>query len=357
MQRTTGIWRRESLWWLAGAAVLALLILGRRLLLEALVQLAGGWVVAMAALPLMKLLEKKMKPSAAASLSLLGLAAILLLVVLLLLPSLITQGRQLASLAPLAVQQVSQWVDTFKDWLARNGLPVGNGLEELLMARGREWLGNAAPAVLGWAQRSVGGIGRWMLAPVLGFYFLKDRKMLGRWLLLLLPVSWRGITLQLLREIRRETAGYLRGQLMLSLAVGGLTAAGLLLCGLPAWLLLGAVMGLLELIPYVGPFAGGAMVLLFSLQGGMGQILWAMAVVLVVQQLEGSWLSPKMMSQATRLHPLAVILSILLGGSAAGITGILLAVPLVLCVRSVYRVWSLNRSEWSRQVSTGMKER
>jgi predicted PurR-regulated permease PerM len=305
----------------------------------------------------MKLLEKKMKPTAAASLSLLGVAAMLLLLVLLLLPSLIAQARQLAALAPVAAQQISRWMDALKGWLAHNGLLVGNGLEELLLARGREWLGNAAPAVLGWAQRSVGGIGRWMLAPVLGYYFLKDRKMLGRWLLLLLPVGWRGITLQLLGEIRRETAGYLRGQLLLSLAVGGLTAAGLLVCGIPAWLLLGAAMGVLELIPYAGPIIGGALVALFALQSGTGRLLWALAAVLAVQQLESSWLSPKMMSNATRLHPMAVVMSILLGGWAAGITGVLLAVPVVLCIRTALRVWSLRRSEWARAADAFVKER
>ena len=131
---------------------------------------------------------------------------------------------------------------------------------------------------------------------------------------------------------------------MISLAVGGLTAAGLLLCGIPAWLLLGAVMGVMELIPYVGPFVGGAMVLLFSLQAGTGRMLWALAVVLVVQQLEGNWLSPQMMSDATRLHPVVVLLCIMMGGAVGGVAGILLAVPAVLCLRAALRVCLLSRT-------------
>ncbi|MBR4069060.1 MAG: AI-2E family transporter [Clostridia bacterium] len=357
MQRTGGIRRREKLVWAAAAAGVLVAFVCRRLLLEAAIHLVSGWAVAMAALPLMRVLEKKCKPGIAAWLSLFGVALVITLLMALLLPSLIAQARLLAALAPAAAQQAMQWLETVKGWLAGYGISAGGSLEQLLLTKGREWLGNAAPAVLGWAQRSVGDIGKWLLAPVFGFYFLKDRKSIGRWLLLLLPVACRGIVLQLLGEIRRETAGYVRGQLLLSLAVGGLTAVGLLLCGLPAWLLLGAAMGLLELIPYVGPLFGGALVLLFSLQGGTGQILWAMAVVVLVQQLESSWLSPKMMSEATRLHPLTVILSVLLGGSAAGITGILLAVPLVLCLRSAYRVWSLRRSEWARSIPAGVKER
>ena len=149
----------------------------------------------------------------------------------------------------------------------------------------------------------------------------------------------------ILREMRRETAGYLRGQLMVSAVVGGLTALGLMFCGVPAWLLLGVIMGVLELIPYVGPFLGGVLVALFSLPGGLARTLWALGVVIVVQQLEGGMLSPQLMSDATRLHPVAVVLCVMLGGTAGGIGGILLSVPLLLCARAALRVISLRRPQ------------
>ena len=126
--------------------------------------------------------------------------------------------------------------------------------------------------------------------------------------------------------------------------LGGLTALGLMLCGVPAWLLLGAAMGVLELIPYIGPFLGGMLVLLFSWQNGISRLLWAMGVVILVQQLEGGMLSPQLMSDATRLHPVAVLLCVMLGGAAGGIAGILLSVPLLLCVRAALRVISLDRN-------------
>lgn len=144
------------------------------------------------------------------------------------------------------------------------------------------------------------------------------------------------------RSIRRELHAYFRGQLILSVSVGALTALALLLTGTPAWLLLGVLMGVMELIPYAGPFVGGVAVFLFSLTEGWGRTLWAMGVVLAVQQLEGSLLSPRLVSDATRLHPLAVLLCVMLGGAAGGVMGILLAVPLVLCLRAALRVLSLS---------------
>lgn len=72
--------------------------------------------------------------------------------------------------------------------------------------------------------------------------------------------------------------------------------------------------------------------------------LWALGVVIVVQQLEGGMLSPQLMSDATRLHPVAVVLCVMLGGTAGGIGGILLSVPLLLCARAALRVIGLRQA-------------
>jgi len=65
--------------------------------------------------------------------------------------------------------------------------------------------------------------------------------------------------------------------------------------------------------------------------------------VLVVQQLEGSWLSPQMMSDATKMHPIAVLLCLMAGGAAGGVAGILLAVPVFLCLRAALRVYAQHQ--------------
>ena len=113
----------------------------------------------------------------------------------------------------------------------------------------------------------------------------------------------------------------------------------------------------MELIPYVGPLLGGGVVLLFSLQAGTGRMLWALAVVLLVQQLEGSWLSPQMMSDATRLHPVVVLLCVMAGGSLGGVGGILVAVPALLCLRAVVRVYLLSLTATPADIPDFVKER
>ena len=249
------------------------------------------------------------------------------------------------ALLPVLYNAAEEWLVRAQGWLAQNGIALDGELRGSLLSRGEEALSAAAPAAMAWVGGVAGSVGKWLLAPVFGFYFLRDRRQIGQWLLSLTPVEKRDVTVRILREMRRETAGYLRGQLMVSAVVGGLTALGLLFCGVPAWLLLGVVMGVLELIPYVGPFLGGVLVTLFSLPGGLGRTLWALGVVVVVQQLEGGMLSPQLMSDATRLHPVAVVLCVMLGGAAGGIGGILLSVPLLLCARAALRIISLRRSQ------------
>jgi len=343
---------------LAIVAISALLVwFARRLVWQAAVQLFCGLLVALTALPMMKLYERKLSPGLAASLAVTTLSALGILLLLVFVPALMKQGRQLIALLPQMYEQAGTYMRRGEEWLLSNGITIHEEMRESLLGRGKQLLSNAAPAMLAWAQGVAGGLSKWLLAPVFAYYFLRDRKRIGEWLLLLLPVEKRSVTIRLLREIRREISGYLRGQLLISLAVGLLTAAGLLICGVPAWLLLGFLMGIFELIPYIGPFVGGVIVLLFSLQAGLNRLLWAPGVVILVQQAEGSMLSPQMMSDATRLHPVTVLLCLMLGGAAGGVAGILLAVPLVLCIRAGLRVFSLSRTEHMHAFLSKERER
>ncbi len=336
------ICRKRKRWLLLGAAAVAVLLWKWR----ALVWLAArhlflGWITALAALPLMKRLEKRLSASAAAGLSIAALNVLWTAALFLLLPALVKQGRQLVGLLPGLWQWMENAGSGIQAWFARHGVEgVDMGVQSALIARAQEALGAVVPTVLGRLRGMAGGLGQWLLAPVFGFYFLRDRRMISAWLRSLLPEGWREAAVCMLREMQRETAGYLRGQLMVSGMVSALTAAGLLLCGVPSWLALGVWMGVLELIPYIGPLCGGVMVALFTLPLGLWRTLWALGVVLVVQQLDGSVITPKLISQTTRLHPAAVILCVVVGGAAAGVTGVLLCVPLVLCLRAVWRVFA-----------------
>jgi len=327
----------------AAALAAALLWWAKDWLWQAAGQLFWGMALALAALPAVRKLEGRMNAGAASALALGGMLLVVSGLVMLFAPPLIRQGRALAAMLPGLYEPLERMAERTQGMLVRVGLEWDTGMRQTLLLRGQEMISAAIPAAAGWLSSLAGSVGKGLLVPVFAFYFLRDRKLIGQWLIGLLPVGWRRLTVRILREMRRETAGYLRGQLMACAVVGALTAVGLFFCGVPSWLFLGFAMGVLEFVPYIGPFVGGLLAVLFALPGGTVRVLWTLGAVIAVQQLEGMVVSPKLMSEATRLHPLAVVLCVMCGGAAAGFTGVLLAIPLVLCIRAALRVISLRR--------------
>lgn len=337
MERIAPAARRWRLPLFALAGLTAAILL-RGVLWALGIQLAAAALLMLLALPLCRLLERRVPPSAAAIMSLLMLAAGAAALLMLLLPPVIRQVRQLAADVPAMVAWLQEAWQVAAGWLQNRGIditPVRDELFTQLSSRA----GAIVSGVVNMVTSLVGSISRVLLAPLLAFYLLRDRKRIASGLTLLLPVAHRARGVRAAREMRRETAAFLRGQLLLSLSVGGLTALGLLLAGTPGWLLLGLLMGVLELVPYIGPVIAGLPAVLLALQNGWISALWTLAVLFAVQQLEGAFLSPRLLAGATQLHPMAVLLLVSAGGMLAGPLGMVLVIPAVVSVRGALRGW------------------
>ena len=282
------------------------------------------------------MLEKRLPPGAAAGLSLLALGLAAAGLLLGLIPPLLRQVRQLAESVPGLIAWAGDQLERLQVVLKGRGVdmnPVREALFEQISSRAGEAVSMAAEL----AGRAAQAVGKLFLAPLIGFYLLRDRRRIASLLTLLLPVRWRARAVRAAREMRRETAGFIRGQLLVSAAVGALTAAGLLLAGTPGWLALGVLMGVMELVPYVGPVLAGIPAVLLALRSGVAQAVWTLLILLAVQQLEGGVLSPRLLSGATRLHPLVVLLAVSAGGIFSGALGMILALPVVVSVRGALR--------------------
>lgn len=332
--RNTAAWRLPLL---LTAGALGILLF-RRVLAALAVQLGAGALLMAAALPLCRLLERRLKPGAAALAALLLMAAALLAVLLLLLPPVLDQLRQLAGEVPGLIARLEAMWRTAAGWLRTRGLDV-TPVQEELFSQLSSIAADAVAALAGWLRRLVGSLGRLLLSPLLAFYLLRDRKRISAALTLLLPIGSRARGVRAAREMRRETAAYLRGQLLLSLSVGALTSLALLLTGTPGWLMLGMLMGALELVPYIGPFIAGVPAVLLALQNGWSHALCTLLALLGVQQLEGAVLSPRLLGSATQLHPMAVLLLIPAGGILLGPPGMMAILPAVVALRGALRGW------------------
>ncbi|MBR2718501.1 MAG: AI-2E family transporter [Clostridia bacterium] len=328
--------RKRLPWIIAGAAVGIFLLRGVLSALAA--QLAAAYLLMALALPICRWLEKRLAPGLAAACAFLLLGLLALAVLLGVIPPLLRQFSQLADHIPDLLARGGELLARGQAFLRQRGLDVAP-LQEAVFDQISQRAGGFFTGAAQLVTRMVQGASKLFLAPLFAFYLLRDRRRIAATLELLIPVGYRVRAVRAAREMRREAVNFFRGQLMLSAAVGLLTAIGLLLTGSPGWLALGLLMGVMELIPYVGPLLAGVPAVLLALQGGWVPALWTLAVLLLVQQIESGLLSPRFLSGATRLHPLIVLLIVSAGGILAGPMGMVISLPAVVSLRGARRGW------------------
>ncbi|HEY7706665.1 MAG TPA: AI-2E family transporter [Gaiellaceae bacterium] len=148
----------------------------------------------------------------------------------------------------------------------------------------------------------------------------------------------------LIPRIESALAGYVRGQVLLSLIIGVSAGVGLWVLGTLGWaegmdeyaLLFGAWVGLMELIPYLGPWLGAIPPVIYALIVDPVSAIWVTLLFLAIHQIEGHIVVPNVMGSALRLHPLLVIFGLLAGGEIYGLPGIFVALPLLAVLRAIW---------------------
>ncbi|WP_174575044.1 AI-2E family transporter [Rhodanobacter sp. C01] len=194
-------------------------------------------------------------------------------------------------------------------------------------------IGGAASTVLGKVSRSGLGIVMWLtnlvLIPVVAFYLLRDWDRLVATIDRMLPRSIQPTIAHLAHESDKVLGAFVRGQLLVMLALGVFYGAGLTLTGLSVGPLIGMVAGLLSFVPYLGFIVGfaGAIIAALVQYGDWTHVLIVCGVFIVGQLLEGYVLVPRLVGEKIGLHPVAVIFAVLAGGELFGFLGVLLALP------------------------------
>jgi len=179
------------------------------------------------------------------------------------------------------------------------------------------------------------------LGPVLAFYLLVDLPGFKERAQRLVPDRARPEVVHVVSQVTRVVGGFVRGQLLVALIVGVLSSVGLALLGVPFWLLIGLIAGFLNVIPFIGPFAGGFLAAVVSLVfRDLTTALWAVGMFTAVQQFDNHVISPNILKSRVQLNPVFILLALLLGGSIGGFFGLLVAVPVAAALRVlVGHVW------------------
>ena len=182
--------------------------------------------------------------------------------------------------------------------------------------------------------------GQFVFSFVIAYYLLCERKRLGGHLLLLLPIARREVFLSAYLGCKNALMSYLSGVLKTSLFVFLATFAGLFALGINDALLLSVFMSVFEVFPYIGPILASIPIALTALGQGIGQAVSALIVVVIVQQIEGNFVTPYFTASSTSIRPFSALIGVFILGSLMGLWGIVLAIPLLVILRSIF--WSLR---------------
>ncbi|WP_462409320.1 AI-2E family transporter [Neobacillus sp. Marseille-QA0830] len=163
--------------------------------------------------------------------------------------------------------------------------------------------------------------------PFLLFYMFKDGKKFPLAVSKFIPSEYREEGLSILKETGETLSAYIQGQVTVALAVGTLSFIGYLIIDMPYALVLALIVALTNIIPYVGPFLGGAPAVLIALFDSPTKALLVVVVILIAQQIEGNLLSPMILGKTLDTHPATIIIILLAAGNLAGILGMVLGVP------------------------------
>ena len=329
---------------LATASLIAFVWFARKPLLVFLFAMLFAYLLD----PLITLLQKWTHCNRGIAIAILYIAilAALLTVGMVVGPRVVEEGRHLSEAAPELYNRVATGSIAFQVGSARGwSVQTQARLQQFIVAHRSDVLSAIS------AQRTtiteVAGNALWLvLVPILAIFFLKEKSRFARSIENLLEDQQRR---QLLSEIMSDLdemlSRFVRAQLYLAAISGIIYTISLTLLRVPYSWALGALGGLLEFIPFVGPVVAGALILAVSFGLNYGHLLLVLLFLVLWRGLQDYVVSPRVLGGHIEVHPLAAIFGVLAGGEIAGVAGIYFALPVMAAVRILWLRWHPSRAK------------
>ena len=237
-------------------------------------------------------------------------------------------GKQAAHQFTTMRDQLPAAFEKLRAWVAES--EIGKAALDLFRrnSEGGLPLGGAGSAF----GATLGGVANILLIVFAGVYFAADPRLYRNGALRLLPPSRRAQVGHALDDAGTALRKWLVAQIIVMVAVGVLTGAGLALLGVPLALSLGLLAGLLEFVPVVGPVAAAIPGVLLAFAKGPQTAFYVLILYVVVQQIESNILTPLIQRWAVELPPVIALLSIVACGLLFGVMGVIFATPMAVVV-------------------------
>lgn len=325
--------KKKILYFSIAATVLILVfIFFKKALLDVVGVVLVSAILSYIVLPFVKILEKRVNKTLATALGFLILLVSLTTFFIFLVPVFFEQIKEFSAFVP-------EYIETLKGFVSElylkvpflKGVLSNIKINEGISQKTTDLINGFAPGVF------ITYISTYLLVPVVMFYMVRDREKIKKFSLFLLPSKMRSPLVFTFKDINRQLRDYVFGEFVVILIVSALMSVSLLMFKYDYWLILGLIMGIFNVIPYVGPIFGSIPIILTAALGGWNRILLALILIIVVQQIDNLIIQPRVISDSVKIHPVAVLLCVLAGSSIGSFFGMLLAIPVYIVLRILFQ--------------------
>jgi predicted PurR-regulated permease PerM len=250
-------------------------------------------------------------------------------------------GVAIAGVVPPLIEQSTSFANNLPKYFASLGY-LGNVTEQLTTQLLSQ-IGSLPGQVLRFSVSIFSNVLAILTVLIFSFYMLLARNKMDDQLGVFFAGTSKKKIARIIDSLERRMGGWARGQMLLMIAVGAATYAGLSLMGIPFALPLGILAGLLEIIPYIGPIFSAVPAVVIGLSISPLKALAVAGLFFLVQQLENYVLVPKIMEKSVGVSPLVTLISLAIGFRMAGVAGAVISIPVVLSLQVLIREYLFTR--------------
>jgi len=300
-------------------------------------------IIVSALKPTVEWLQKKKIPKlVAVSLIFVLILLVIILISIVVFPPLLNQLQQLVVEFPEKLQRYLTQSNTrlqlqiWRDWLVETGLinNFGRALEIVY-----QQVSNVSAGIINQTFGVLSGAVGIFTVIALTFYLLLEEEGIRTFLISVLPAKSQVSAFKIWQKASKKTGNWLRGQLLISCAICLLTFVGFSILGIKYSLVLAVIAGVANIVPYIGPIAGAIPAIMIALVQNPLLVVGVIIIAALIQQIDSQFITPKIMGSFVGLSPVTIIISLLIGGSLAGMWGVVLAIPLAATIGVIMEEW------------------
>lgn len=299
-----------------------------------------GFVIAWLLRPLVLKLTEKLKNNTLSSIIVFASFVLLLFIILYtFIPTVYTEINELVGMLPSFIEKIIKSINGIFENFMNNGVNLGDFKDKLIInitTLGADIAKSLPTTVINLIASLFSGIGTFVMGLIVGIYMLIDYDNICKHFKKIFPKKYQNDIHTLSTKMSEEVRKCVNGTFLVALMVLVCDSVGFTLVGLKAPLLFGLFCGITDLIPYIGPYIGGAAAVIVGFTQdpliGIGTLI----ICVIVQIVESYILQPIVMSRASNLHPIIIIIGLLVFGNFFGIIGMILATPTLAILKVLY---------------------